>query len=294
MKKVLLPLILFSLAASSACAAVTAIQTVDLGGQRSSSSHYTADQSLGRVVGISEAAAPLETIRHGYIGQLTEVSGFNVLTETNAIDEGASQTLSGLATLDDDTVTAVEGSEVSWEVVVFPLLSVSTSGLATATNVYEDTLAAVTGRYQTLESATNFLVINVNDDDFGTYAGDGLPDDWQVGYFGIDSAEAGPTNNVDLDTLSNEGEWTADTDPTDSNSYFQVSYIVSVAPDARIAFESSSVRQYSLEVTTNQAVTGWAPVTGQTHQPGNDGELMLTDTNPAVGQYFYRVTVAVP
>jgi len=294
MKKLLLISCLWLLAASMAGAAVTAIQAVDVGGQRAGSTHYTADQSLGGIVGISTVASPLETARHGYIGQLTEVAAFAVLIETNAVDEGDSQQLSGVVTLDDDTALALDGSEVAWDAAVFPLLSISNSGLATATNVYEDTTAFVTGLYLNIEGTESFLVRNVNDDDFGTYAGDGLPDGWQVGYFGIGSAEAGPTNNVDEDSADNTAEWVADTVPTNSGSYFYLTRVVSAAPDAEIFFDSSAARLYSLEVTTNQALVDWSGVVDQTNQPGVDGELWLTQTNPAVGQYFYRVTVAVP
>ena len=274
-------------------AATTALQTTDGGGARAGSANYAADQSVGGIVGISTGAAPAETAKHGYIGQLTDLTAFVVRPEADEIDEGASQQLDGVATLDDDSALAVAGAEVEWAAPVFPLLSLSAAGWASATNVYEDTTASVTGRYLGVEGAGGFLVKNVGSDDFATYAGDGLPDDWQVDYFGIGNPEGGPTNNVDEDPFDNTGEWIADTIPTDEDSYFRLTAISNAAPDMAVAFDSSAERVYSLEATTNLLVFDWFPVAGQADLLGTGGERWLVDSNAPVAT-LYRVTVAVP
>jgi hypothetical protein len=284
-----------SLAVSTAVAAVVSSpQTLDSGGQRSSVGGVVVDQSIGGVVGIATAASPEETLRHGYVGQLTDVKSLSVVPLAPDVDEGDSQALSGRAVMDDDSVTMLDGDEMSWSIAVFPLLSISTSGVATATNVYEDTTASVTGSYMAVEGEGSFIVVDVDDDNFGTYAGDGLPDGWQVGYFGIGNPEGGPTHNVDLDPFDNTGEWIADTIPTDSNSFFFVTSISNAVPDdMAVSFESSSSRRYSLEVTTNLMAYTWVPVPGQTNLPGIDAETWLTETNvPVAG--LYRVIVSVP
>ena len=290
---------LWVLAVSWASAAVVnSPQTIDSGGQRSAAGAVIMDQSLGGIGGIATSAAPEETLRHGYIGQLTDVKSLTVVPQDPAIDEGDSQPLQARAVLDDDSVTMLAGNEVSWSIAVFPLLSISTSGVATATNVYEDTTASVTGLYAGVEGEGSFLVVDVDDDNFGTYAGDGLPDGWQVGYFGIGSLEAGPTNNVDTDPFDNMGEWIADTIPTDSNSFFFVTSISNAVPDdMKVSFDSSSSRRYSLEVTTNLMVIdehfSWVPVPGQENLLGTGSEYWMTDSNVPVAGH-YRVTVAVP
>jgi hypothetical protein len=281
-------------AGSLAGAAPTALQAVDGGGARAGSANYTADQSVGGIVGISTVTAPVETAKHGYIGQLTDLAGFAVQPETNAVDEGGSQNLNGVATLDDDSALAVSGSNVSWSAAVFPLFELTAAGLATADNVYEDRTASVTGAYIGVSGTGSFLVRNTGTDDFDTYAGDGLPDDWQVDHFGVGNPEGGPTNNVDGDPFDNTGEWIADTLPTDDTSYFQLTAVSNVLPDdVSVAFESSSARRYSLEVQADTMTSGWAVVAGQTNLPGADGERWLTDSNAPVSGY-YRVTVAVP
>ncbi|MCK5528702.1 MAG: hypothetical protein KAI74_03380, partial [Kiritimatiellae bacterium] len=128
----------------------------------------------------------------------------------------------------------------------------------------------------------------------GSYASDGIPDDWQVGYFGVGNSEAGATNNIDLDSADNTAEWIADTIPTDSNSYFRLTQVTTTSNNASVYFESSASRIYNLEFTTNLTLASWSSVSNQTNQPGVDGELYLTQTNSPSGQRFYRVKVALP
>ena len=58
-----------------------ATDTADAGGRRTTSANYTNDGSLGGVAGISTVAAPAETAKHGYLGQLSAVTGL-VLSAT--------------------------------------------------------------------------------------------------------------------------------------------------------------------------------------------------------------------
>ncbi|MEN9021767.1 MAG: hypothetical protein ABF370_14810, partial [Verrucomicrobiales bacterium] len=66
------------------------------------------------------------------------------------------------------------------------------------------------------------------DDDFGSYAGDGLPDDWQVQYFGEDNADAGPNVDADGDGDSNLYEYHARLLPNDPTSFLSIT----LTPDA--------------------------------------------------------------
>ena len=281
------------LAAGLAGAATTALQAVDEGGARAASANYAADQSLGGPGGIAAAAAPETAARHGFVGQLADAAAFAAVPVTNELDEGASQQLEGVATFDDDTALAVAGGEVDWAPPTFPLADVSTAGVATAANVYEDTLAVATGTYAGVEGAGSFLVRNVGTDDFDTYAADGLPDDWQVDHFGVGNPDAGPTNNVDEDVHDNQGEWIADTDPTDGDSFFRIAAVSNRDATAEVWVDSSAERRYSLECTTNLAVPDWQPVAGQTNLPGLDGLRALVETNPPE-PHHYRVGVHVP
>ena len=54
-------------------------------------------------------------------------------------------------------------------------------------------MALAQGSYAGSTGSLNLTVLNVNQDNFGSYAGDGIGDDWQVQYFGLPSnPAAGP------------------------------------------------------------------------------------------------------
>ena len=52
--------------------------SIDTGGKRATSTSYTNDGSLGSITGVSTVATPAEIAKHGYIGQLTEVTALQL------------------------------------------------------------------------------------------------------------------------------------------------------------------------------------------------------------------------
>ena len=86
--------------------------TIDSGGLRTSSASYTMDNSIGGIGGISSASA--DTAKDGYIGQLTEVVSVVVTSQPDAVAVSGTSQLSGVATLDDSTVEALDDSDVAW------------------------------------------------------------------------------------------------------------------------------------------------------------------------------------
>jgi hypothetical protein len=100
--------------------------------------------------------------------------------------------------------------------------------VATAGQVHEDTVATAQGSFAGDIGQLNLTVNNITDDDFGSYAGDGIPDDWQVQYFGEDNAEAGPNVDADGDGDSNLYEFHTRLLPNDSTSFLDIT----VTPDA--------------------------------------------------------------
>src|SRR6187401_3196743 len=117
-------LLLVSLLASAAHAGprtsasyTIATDTVALTGRRTTSANYTNDSNAGAVTGVSTVAAPAETARHGYAGQLYEVTGFAVGASNTTVNEGATTQLIGLETLDDATNLALPSASVAWSIV---------------------------------------------------------------------------------------------------------------------------------------------------------------------------------
>jgi len=100
-------LLWFTLYALTCPAATLVTSSIDGGGQRATSASYTMDGSLGGIAGISTVASPPETLKAGYIGQLTEMSSLTVTGTPATINQGATTQLAGIATMDDATVTAL-------------------------------------------------------------------------------------------------------------------------------------------------------------------------------------------
>ncbi len=200
-----------------------ATDTADAGGLRATSARYTNDGSAGGFAGVSTVAAPAKTAKAGYIAQLYEVTGFLVSASPSTLNEGTTRQLDAGHLLDDATLLAIDPSLVSWSVLSGPIVSISTTGLATAGIVYQHTAASVRGTYLGDLSPFNLTVLNAGLDDFESYAGDGIDDDWQVLYFGLPpNPLAGPLLDPDGDGQSNVFEWIAGLVPTDPHSVFKL------------------------------------------------------------------------
>ena len=193
--------------------------TADAGGRRATSTTYTNDGSAGHIAGISTVASPSETVKAGFIAQLYEVGGFAVTASPSTVNEGAARQVIGGHLLDDGTVLEINAASVAWSAA--SPLTINASGLATAGIVYQNTMALVQGTYLGSTDSINLTILNVNTDDFGSYAGDGIGDDWQVQYFGLPpNPAAGPLLDPDGDGQNNRYEWIAGLIPTDAASVF--------------------------------------------------------------------------
>ncbi len=138
------------------------------------------------------------------------------------MDENTTRQLEAAAVCDDATTLELDESEVGWSIQSGPLDSVSGSGLATAGSVYADTGATVQGIHLGFVDDFGLTVLNIGSDDFKSYAGDGIDDDWQVLYFGEENPDAGPGENPDFDPNDNMLEFLTGFDPTDPLQWFQV------------------------------------------------------------------------
>src|SRR5258707_1189628 len=110
--------------------------TADAGGKHTTSASYTNDASIGGIAGISTVAAPAETAKHGYIGQLFDVTGLTLTAATLNVNEGTTDALAAWQALDDATFLAVPATGVAWSVASGPLTGISAAGLVTAGIVF--------------------------------------------------------------------------------------------------------------------------------------------------------------
>jgi hypothetical protein len=118
--------------------------------------------------------------------------------------------------------------------------------------------------------------------------GGGLPDAWQIQYFGHTGID--PADDPDHDGLSNRAEFVAGTSPTDPKSQFDV---LDVAADplggVRVAWSSVAGRFYTLQ-RSGDLLTGFTDV--QTHVAATPPQNSVRDSGATgLGPFFYRVVV---
>ncbi len=265
------------------------------GGARATSTNYTNTGSAGGIAGTSTVAAPAETAKAGFIAQLYETTGLALTAATPTVNETATDQLAAWLALDDATFLTVPAANVAWSVTSGPL-TVSASGLATGGVVFQDTAATAQGIHLGYTASLGLTVVNSLPDNFGTYAGDTLGDDWQVQYFGQNNPLAAPAQDPDGDGQTNLFEFTAGLIPTSPASRFTLTLAPVVGqPTQKRAIFSPLVagRTYSVEYRTSLTSGTWQPLTGTTFtDSGNE----RTVTDPAVtgATKFYRVNVSKP
>lgn len=269
---------------------------VDGGGAPAASVNYTNDGSVGGVTGLSMAVAPAALAKHGYIGQLYKVVDLAVAAVPATVDEGATRQLDAMQVLDDDTFIALDPGVVTWSVESGPLTGVSSAGLATADVVYADTPAGVLGSYQGETGTETLIVVNVGGDDFGTYALDGLPDNWQVQYFGLDNPDAGPAVDPDGDGQDNSFENVAGLVPTDPLSRFRLRIEPVPAQPGRVRLVFSPLvggRSYTPKFRLDLHPGEWTELTAGVASDHGE-ERTVTDLNPIAERRFYVIAISKP
>ena len=269
--------------------------TLDSGGARTSSVSYTNDGSMGGIVGVSSVAFPPQTSKHGYVGQLYDAVAFSITAPFLTLDETSSLPLSAWQLLDDDTLLEVSAMDVSWEVLNGPI-GVDMNGMATAGTVYANTAATLLGSFGGDIDFLSFIVLEAIPDNFGSYAGDGIGDDWQVFHFGLDHPDAGPGGDPDGDGQNNLFEFNARLDPRDSESFLDISLVPGPNPleqvadgEAVLAFPGKVGVTYTIQYKDSLIDEDWTSLTAIV---GSDVDVSFIDDNAGGLRKFYRVLSA--
>jgi hypothetical protein len=269
----------------------------DAGGRRAASASYTNDGSVGLVAGISSVTSPAETAKHGYIAQLSEVTGLVVNAAAPSVNETATLQLAAWQLLDDATFLSVPAAFVAWSVVSGPITGIDASGLATAGPVYQNTPASVQGIFGGNTGSLNLTVLETIADNFGAYAGDGLGDDWQVEYFGQPpNPLAGPLIDADGDGQTNAFEFVAGLIPTDPNSIFRLRIeAVAGQPGQKHLIFSPRFADRTYVVTAKPSLlTGTFAPLGSFTFADDAEERTVTDLNASGTAKFYRIEITRP
>jgi hypothetical protein len=274
-----------------------ATEVEDGGGQRAASALYSNDGSIAPVAG-GISAAPGQVGKSGYLGQVYEVTGLAVSGAHPAVDEAATLQLAAWEIVDDATFLAVPAQAVDWEVVSGPVAGIDADGVATAQSVYQTTPATVQGTFAGRSGDLTFTVNNVAFDDFGPYAADGLPDEWQVQYFGPANAsgKGGPDDDFDGTGQTNLFKYTAGLNPIDPKSRFDLSIELAPGSPRSVGIRFSPVvsgRVYKVESTSSLTTPEWRSLTSAT-EADNGTTRTVTDTDAAELVKYYRVQILKP
>ena len=182
---------------------------------------------------------------------------------------------------------------VQWQTPPAPIASIGPDGLATAGIVCQDTVGVVTGSYLGVSGWVSILVLDSDPDNYGLYAGDQVPDWWQMRYFGQNNPNglASATNATGQNNLY---AYIADLCPTNPSSCFEIIGVSNQPPDRVVCFRPASTgRLYRLLYATNLVSGVWTNLPGATPVSGVGGPMSLNDTNVAPVR-FYRVHVQAP
>ncbi len=273
-----------------------ATETVDAGGTRHVSASYTNDGSTGGITGLSTVASPAGTAKAGYIGQLYQAVGLSISAAPASVNEAGTRQLSASLLLDDATTLALDASAVNWSVVTGPIVGISAGGLVTAGPVALNGNATVQGLHSGFTGTLNLAVLNVTTDDFGDYANDGLPDEWQVLHYGLNNPDAAPGAAPDGTGETNLFKYTAGLIPFDPSSRFTTNLEpISGQPGFFGVVFGPLVagRIYVVQYTDNLITGTWTTLSGGTT---TDSGNFRTVTDPtALGTArFYRVKITLP
>lgn len=262
---------------------------------QNASGTITAEFATGVAVG-GGATAPTGGGVHsiaGFTGQLYDVVSLNLAATPDTIDEATTSQLAVASVMDDSTTLALDPADVVFSVESGPLASISPGGLATAETVFEDATGTAQAAMDGFIGFGEIQVINVGTDDFGLYAGDGIDDDWQVGFFGLDNPDALPTEDPDGDGQNNRFEFIAGIIPDDPASRFSVDIRqVDGQPGHRdIVFSPFFPdRTYTVVASGGLDASGFDPLDAP---PVSDtgSERTVTDTSATAPTKFYRVEI---
>lgn len=273
-----------------------ATDTTDTGGGRTVSAAYTNDGSASAVAGLSTVASPAQTAKSGYVGQLYDVTGLVVNAGSSSVNEAATLQLTAWQFLDDESTLTVAANAVAWSVVSGPITGIDSGGLATADVVYQSTPATVQGMNGGFTGMLNLTVLDTIADNFGSYAGDGLGDDWQVQYFGTGNPLAAPGVDASGNGHTNLFKYIAGLDPLDPADRFKlrIEPVPGQPTQKRVIFSPLVAgRTYTVSAKATLSGGTFMPLGSSSSMDAGD-ERTVTDLDATGATKFYHVEISKP
>ena len=260
----------------------------DGGGGISTSASYTVAASLGSIGGAS-AGGSVSNSGGGTVTQ-PSVKSLSLNASPASINQGATSQLGGVATMDDDSITVLSGTDISWGSVTYPIQSVASNGvLLSVANVYATAAATVNGSYDGVPGSMSVQVL-------GPYASAGIPDAWFIQYFGAPpNPNAAPDADADGTGQNNLFKWIAGLNPINRSVFaIAVSTVPGQSGNMRITFSPLvSGRSYIVQFNDTLLPGNWQPLNAYS-QEDNGATRTITDNAAPGEQRFYRVQITAP
>lgn len=272
--------------------AASVASTLDSGGGSAGSATYAIEANVGLIGGLA-GGGPVTNLSGGVLIQPSTAKSLAVSAAAPSLAEGGSTQLAGLAVMEDDSISLLSGADIAWGACAFPIVSIANSGLLTTAAVWTNTPGLFSGRYRGAAGSSSLLVVDSNPDNYGRYADDGLPDWWQVQYFGLDNPAAAPAADADGTGQNNLFKYVAGLNPTNPASRFELR-LSSVAHRPSLTFSPRYPdRTYEVQYRTNPASSAFSTLNGGlVNDVGT--ERTVTDLNATNAARFYRVRITLP
>jgi hypothetical protein len=140
-------------------------------------------------------------------------------------------------------------------------------------------------------------VKNVNTDDLGAYAGDGIDDAWQVQYFGQPpNALAGPNADADGTGQTNLFKYIAGLNPLDPNSRFvlKITNVSGQPGQKNLIFSPRLVDRMYTPKAKLSLTSGSYTALPNSSFTDNGQERTVTDFDGSGAEKFYEVEITKP
>jgi len=272
------------------------LDAIDMGGTTVTSADYSINESVNDSGATAGAPISGYLTKSSYIGQLFDIVGVTPTSTGSTVNEGLTLQLGAAQICDDATFLPLVPSMVTWNVLSGPISRIDSNGLATAAIVYQSTAATVAATFGGFTGTLGLTILNVNNDDFGSYAGDGLPDSWQVQYFGLNNPQAAPNVDADGTGQTNLFKYVAGLNPVDPSSRFTVAIqpVIGQPGQKQIIFAPVIVgRTYTVVSKAMLTDSTSVPLTVST-QSDNGQQRTVTDLSATGSAKFYQVKISLP
>jgi len=190
---------------------------------------------------------------------------------TNPLPEGAQTDTTFRLITDLIPEIIIPNSDVTYTPSSSWISSTGAPGIFAASNVYQEETVNLQGTWGNYSHSAPIVIQNHLSDNFGTYAGDGLGDDWQVQHYGVDNADAAPTAQPRGAKRPNFLSYFAQLPPTETTEILQVVPSTSLLQYQYRRLKSTISPQLTALIEVSNDLENWI-------KHGEDG-VTITESN---------------